>query len=71
MTKLMFCLTIVYLEENYKIKEFFKKILTQKIRNLFFGSKTGGQLIHGKYGKLGSFISQGWLTLKEHCLVVN
>ena len=45
----MFCLTIAYLEENYKIKDkFFKKILTQQNKkNLFFGSKTRGQLIHG------------------------
>ena len=44
-TKLIFCVTRVYLKENSKIKDkFFKKIPTQKInkKNLFFGSKMGG-----------------------------
>ena len=58
----MFCLTIAYLEENYKIKDkFFKKILTQKIRKTYFlAPKWEVNLYRGKYGKLGSFISQGW-----------
>jgi len=58
----LFCLTIAYLEENYKIKDkFFKKILTQKIRKTYFlAPKREVNLYTGKYGKLGSFISQGW-----------
>ena len=42
--------TIADLRENSKIEDkFFKKILilTKNKKNLFFGSKMGGQLIHG------------------------
>ena len=56
--------TIAYLKGNSKIKEkFFKKCLHRNKKNLFFGSKIGGRLIHGidlytgKYGSGSSLIS--------------